>query len=40
MRAYVNDDNTLTVNLGNGMGSHRGYPSVTININTNTKGDK
>lgn len=32
MRAYVNDDNTLTVNLGNGMGSFRGYPKELFGV--------
>lgn len=34
MRAYVNDDNTLTVNLGNGMGSLRGYPKELFGVGT------
>lgn len=34
MRAYVNDDNTLTVNLGNGMGSFRGYPKELFGVGT------
>ena len=34
MRAYVNDDNTLTVNLENGMGSFRGYPKELFGVGT------
>lgn len=32
MRAYVNDDNTLTINVGNGMGSFRGYPKELFGV--------
>lgn len=34
MRAYVNDDNSLTVNLGNGMGSFTGYPKELFGVGT------
>ena len=34
MRAIVNDDNSLTINLGNGRGSMTGYPAALFGVGT------
>ena len=34
MRAIVNDDNSLTVNFGNGLGSMTGYPAALFGVGT------